>query len=911
MEELVYRYLKEFETKKDDKDWCIEFIKTFTEKAEEIAEVSQRVPELIEKIESVASYVLQNASLETKLEFGLVVNTSQLQEDESFTLNSENLNKYKDTILKVLNQDPRLPDSLNKNSDLLVFCLENGVKLLIFQFDMSLFTREILDKYENIITEVAKDNSSWLSLKYSRSGTYVHSFYDPEKIHLYDNYDFFEFCLKNGIDAITGSFFFSRNDWFTAEVLEKYHQSALKYFTNMSTYLCSKNLTNDAIFEFCCKYGAINVILTYVNFQPKKFTDDFIVNHKEGLNKFFQKYGFSKMFDESRLRGLIEKNAIDFGIDNELALYKYEYLRNINDEVFSTLIPGIFKNDFDLSFLSRITVSPSLQRKIIEIKENSLNIFKRVAKFLDNDSLDLSSIITKFLDNIEKYEHLLDNVDVNGLSDEEVSNFLTMLISDCDFSITSVNDLKREQFNVKRKQYFDDYGRKIENYDLDEIKKSIFQKQYGIDLKTAMFILERYDCDRDILVKNGVDEKIINIICGIREVIECDSKPQLIAMYQSLDDTIDDDIKFSLESEIRKHYAKLYNDTLYHIDEHSKKCDIPDLGNILYNGKKIEFYEVEEDFAMQIHALGAYSLYEKPANFKDDWNRPKIASHGICTSYITNSQIATAIPSHPIIAFSNYEESSLLLAGNYDLGSDGANLEFDISSEDPCKILPPKEMINRTRHNHNEMVIERCKKSNMRKMITKRQPSYLVYIIDTRENADNFDRNYNKMFGEVLQAAADMNIPVVVVDRSKYATREMAKCNELEEEFKNSHNLDILNELMLTYFNNNVGSRFFTENPYYESFNLFTSTRLVEFYNRLLAYVLQIKDKQEEITILSKMIEILKQENSSYSVSHKSDEQPKPFDFDEAIQKLNEQIKIIKCSSDFNSDEDDVTIGSR
>ena len=129
--------------------------------------------------------------------------------------------------------------------------------------------------------------------------------------------------------------------------------------------------------------------------------------------------------------------------------------------------------------------------------------------------------------------------------------------------------------------------------------------------------------------------------------------------------------------------------------------------------------------------------------------RPKLADHGICTSYISNDQIATAVIKHPVLGFSNYENSAFLLAGNYDLNSNKVINNYSTSIYKPYNILPPREMINRTRQGHNEIVIERLL-NFLRKY--KRLPNYIIYFVDGIDDPNNFSSS-NSLYQETLQAA--------------------------------------------------------------------------------------------------------------------------------------------------------------
>ena len=351
------------------------------------------------------------------------------------------------------------------------------------------------------------------------------------------------------------------------------------------------------------------------------------------------------------------------------------------------------------------------------------------------------------------------------------------------------------------------------------IKNVIFEKKYDLDYEKAKFIRDRYFHNIEELKKSSLDNGIINIIQEFDNIIKEDSIENLKILYLT-SKTIENDFNtaLSLESYLRSAYAKLYNETLYQLNDNDiSKNKI--FQNVFYNGKKIKFYEANGDFNMQVHVLGAYRYWTRPDNFLNDWEQPKIASHGICTSYIGNNQIAIARPKGPIIGFSNFEKGSLLLAGNYDLAS--TNKDFSISSEKPYNFLPPKTMIDSTRHTHNEMVIDRIKHDGDINNIRKRNPNYIVYIVDDINNQNNF-LDKNEFYQMTLQASSDFNIPIVVIDRLKYAKSEKLKCLMLEKKFYETNDSQVLEDLFLTYMNNRVGCRKFDKEDnaiYCEEFN--------------------------------------------------------------------------------------------
>ena len=992
------KYLSEFDAKHQDSFWCEQFFNFIVDNGESLDSITDS--SIISRVEDVFPTVITNVSDDLKIANGLF---------SDITITKEVLTKHRDAFVKHYNEFGIFGENA-KNTLILEFCLENGIYKRLPDFDISIFSLDILNKYKEIF--IAVINSNFIEPPYRTGSGDVKITFEYRHFNIFQNNNFFIFSLENGLNFAAGVFITRDKSIVTTDILNKYPEQLIAAvrgttwaelyhdrkdvfefclahnignilgfdisFYNMEIYdkypeqfikafrsegivffkekfknkdtlefclkhnlkcfvsmlnnpeLCNKEMLdkykeqviayllldsdqslqnaiskNPAIMEFCKENGLEELVKLFAIYflvplegENLEVYKRFVEIHKETLKKYIAVNGTYKNIKKSIevLKLFIKEDILNVGMDKELAIYKIEYLYNINDEILDCLDLNILKYDFELSFLARITLYRDIQEKICQLNEKNLKLFYRIAKLINNDTIDLSSVITNFLSYVDIYSHILGDIDSSSITDEQLNNFLEILIVKCDYGITDISGLENSQFSKNKQAYFDNFDKTIDDHNLEDIREAIFQKQYGISLGSATFILNRYEYNRDDIEKSELDKEIMKIIFGIKTVIECEDKEKLIEIYRNSDQIKIDYHNFAgLEATIRKKYAELYNKALFKVNEKSKKINHPLLQNITYNGKKIDFYDTDDDFSMQIHALGAYRTFERPDNFKDNWNRPKIAYHGICTSFITNDEIATARVKHPLLGFSEYEESALLLAGNYDLFSDNAIGSFDTSSRKPYKILPPTVMKDATRHNHNEMVIERCKDLGHGRKAYKRQPSYIVYVVDSVENEENFSES-NTLFQETIQAAADFDVPVVIVDRSKHSKIEMARCNELEEQFKKSHDLDVLDRLYLKYFNNNVGSRFFTTNPKFAKNNLFESSTVIEFNNRITNFILEeITDVNEQITLLSKLIDIYNREISNYAVSHKAAEQVPPFEFSTSIAFINQKIEEIKA----------------
>ena len=603
-------------------------------------------------------------------------------------------------------------------------------------------------------------------------------------------------------------------------------------------------------------------------------------------------------FDISSIEAILPILENIYNISREVLKYKINYLYNRNDEIFSTLNFEILKLNIPLEILLTITLYPEMQEKIINLDNVVSSKLFEIIKKVQSKKYDTVQITESILKNASNYEELLNNLDINSLNENELNNLIYVLQNENNiFNISSIEDLKEENFKKKKDIYFRNIDNNLDNLVLDDLKEAIVESIYGISLERAKFISDRYSYDFDALRKDKLNEKIISIVENLNKIVNETDISKLKVIYQTRNDIsglkTDFMSSLSLEASIREEYARMYSNTLYKVNE-SDLSKNQKLDNVTYQGKKIEVYEPESKFNMQIHALGAYSSFSRPDNFKDDWLKPKIAYHGICTSFIANNEIATARQRHPILGFSNYEEKALLLAGNYDLGSDQANLSFATSNYKSGKFLPPKTMIDATRHNHNEMVIERMKHDSGR--ISKRTPNYIIYIIDDMNNKNNFDEN-NELYQENLQAAYDFDIPIVIIDRLKYAKQEKEKCDLLEQEFNNSRNPEILRELFLNYMNNWVGCRYFEINPKAEYNDIFNDEVVCEFYKRITGLIKNDIHKIKDITKTNEeilmMIRLLQHERDCRVLDTFNGKQ-EPFSIQESLIEYQEILKEFK-----------------
>ncbi len=867
---------------------------------------------ILEYIEN--SYSIPNSWENNKILFDYI---KENRRDLLYKLNIEKffkeithevLNEYGDIILKYIEKS-YITQNNWKDSKILFDYVKENRKDLLYNLNIEKFFKEITN-------EVLKDNGD-IILEYIENSYSIPNSWENNKI-LFDYIKenrrdlLYKLNIEKFFKEITHEVlneygdiilkyieksYITQNNWKDSKILFDYvkeNRKDLLYKLNIEKFF--KEITHEVLKDngdIILKYIEI-VSIVQDNWRDSKILFDYVRTNRIDL---LSKLNIEKLFFES---GNLEYFANLYGIDKYLLESKMRYLYGKNNDIFETLNFNILKIEgFSKNLLSKFTLYPDIQEKIIKLDSNTLLYFIKIANTLNIKDSDLTSVIMSVLDNINNYGYLLAKIPISELDEERIKNLVFVIgKSDDIFNIDNIDDLTDRGLQKKQDEYFKNIVSNLDKMDTFELKNAIVEKLYGIDYYTAESICNMYASNLEELEGTKISPKILNILSTLNKIMKTDSIDALKLMYRGLE-TSDIDFNYGmfLESAIRKEFASIYKDTLYQLKDEDKSKN-PCLQNVTYDGKKIEFYEVSDDFNMQIHVLGAYGYFKGSEDFQNEWDVPKISVHGICTSYIGNNQIATAPPRGPILGFAGYEDSALLLSGNYDLGS--INRSFSVIADEGRKtrFLPPKSMINGTRHNHNEMVIERTISLEDGTLI-KRKPSYIVYLVDDINNQDNFS-DTNNYYQMILQASHDFNVPIVIVDRLKFARRELKKCLNLEKEFLETKDSKVLEELFLTYMNNAVGCREFTGYEVKEYHKVFNESVIREFYKRIYSYLKGECDNLDNNNVqklgdnIVTLLKLLIHEKESYASSHKSYMLSPYIDLDLEIENLKKLLEEYK-----------------
>lgn len=576
--------------------------------------------------------------------------------------------------------------------------------------------------------------------------------------------------------------------------------------------------------------------------KQKDIYTNFIENDKlkEQINKLYNLMNFQNFEDaKTYFSKYFEKYNPE---KKDIVLSRLEKINEKNNTIASTINFEFIASDLMDSLteeqMLRITLYPKVQEELVKNKDNKsfINAFANMLKTNENWTLAADSIF-KDIDS-RQYDELLSNMDKNEISSECYDNLCIVLSKPNYFGITSKDDVEK---------YFDIDGKRMqmllaimkgEQIELPESLKSLSQEElkkfavseylYGMDLEKLSEYEIRFQGVHGLEIEDT--EYIRNFVENISSLNH--------ANVEELDEIIKDIIEgkrmpteyskdLHLDSKAINLFSKAFERGIYNPSNSIQDQIEP----ITYNGSKINVYRVHEDFKMLARVEGAYNNRESTAieNYREFYDNPNISAHGNCESVIGQDQIGLARNNHGniVVGYASLPQNSMLVSAPYDLGTSNrslAPLHDDLNYD--LKFYGLQEMINNTRHHHNETVMERLivdEQGNVEKL----RPSYLIWVEDRKtdkfppefieppednENAMLKHKAQVHLWEETQRAAQELGIPIVIVNREECAEKEMEKIEEMKKLLKGELTLpegtsivDIAREAIVKFENNAVG----------------------------------------------------------------------------------------------------------
>ena len=609
--------------------------------------------------------------------------------------------------------------------------------------------------------------------------------------------------------------------------------------------------------------------------------------------------------DESEWNNYLDKDIIK-------SLQKSKKLHMNNDEISKTINPQFLQEKI-ISKLTKqqveiISCYPQIQEKILKLSIDSLEskiMFELMDKYKDN--LEWVPLLERTLENIfsAEYSNLLEDIKDKNLTEKEQENLIYLLMTNNHLDISSFEEL--QNIESIREEYI---NKLIERKTLGSLKAAYFEKVFGLDLATAINLVNVYGKSLESNSMASLDEKSKRkfiLLENMKKIINLRNIDVLSYYVENVNPTfiVQPDLMVTYEAKLKYLFTEELNKSFTKPLEEDR---------VITNVKGEDTLDIylaaghdgKKKCRMMITSIGAYTGMEEPDDYYASWNMNKIASHGCCCSYIGEKNLGTAEVKYCCLGFTDYELGSLQLSGPYDLCSASTEDSYQISSLFPSMFLLPDDILDYTRHTHNETVWERRNIANDSNF--KKQPSYIVYFVDNFE-----DRLTNseamKQWESVKKAASNFSIevngiqkklPIMVIEREKIANSQHNIIKNKLNSFKNTLNPKLIQEIIIDYESNYAGNRKFHPNiaeKYFPKHEQLSDSVVGEI-------IVAIREKLATNPIIAneciyQLEKTIKQEQEKYNnTQHGADQELPSFNIEEALIDTNKLKSYFKAGKD-------------
>lgn len=541
---------------------------------------------------------------------------------------------------------------------------------------------------------------------------------------------------------------------------------------------------------------------------------DIAINSGLQLSKLNQNQ-LLKLFlsvDETKWETYLDADTIE-------SLQKVKKLYANNDEISKTINPRFLSDDVTSHFprtqIEILSCYPKLQDRILKLSSNGQKaeiIYQLVDKYKDN--LEWIPILEKALDNVNSSEfaNLLASINDKELSIEEKDNLMYLLMTNNHLDISTLEELRN--IDSVRENYIEML---IERNTLGSLKTAYFEKTFGIDLATAINLVNIYGKSLESNSIDSLDEKSKSefiLLENMKKIINLNNIEVLRYYVENINPefVVKPDLMVTYEARLKYLFTQEFNKSFTKpLEEDKVISDIDgeqDLDIYLAAG-----HDGKKKCRMMITSIGAYTSMEEPDDYYASWNVDKIASHGCCCSYVGEKNLGTAEVKYCCLGFTDYELGALQLSGPYDLCSMSKEDSYQISAMFSSMFLLPDDVLGYTRHTHNETVWERRNISGDETF--KKQPAYIVYFVDNFEDRLT-DPEAMKQWESVRKAAENFSIevdgvkkslPIMVVEREKIAQSQLEIIQTKLNGFKTTLDPALIKEIISDYESNYAGNR--------------------------------------------------------------------------------------------------------
>lgn len=641
--------------------------------------------------------------------------------------------------------------------------------------------------------------------------------------------------------------------------------------------------------------------------DPAKQEELLKIALESGLDLSFSQEEMLKVFlpiPSDRLKTFINN---DFDIE---LIERARRLYNGNEDIVKTLNSSFLSSEIIEHFtplqIEILSCYPIIQKRIVDL--HFKNDYKRnlvydlVNEFKDN--MQWIGILENVMENINSSEfaNLLDDLKDKKLTQDNKIRLLYLLNTNNHLDISSFNEL--ENIDEIRNNYI---KMLVKRNTVGSLKTAYLEKVFGIDLDKAMNLVKIYG---ESLNSDAIkhlpddDKKLFSMLNNMKNVLSVNSV-EVLKKYVDSVDTIKHsyDLMTVFESKLKQTFTNEFNKSF-------AKPNVEDkITNLMDSEKDYDVYYAagvngDKKMRMMITSIGAYTNVEEPDDYYASWNVNKVASHGVCCSYIGEKNLGTARIKYCCFGFSDYEAGSLHLAAPYDLDSKSSDKDFKINSQRAPMYLMPDDLLDYTRHTHNEIVWERRllgKNGNLKK----KQPSYIVYFVDNFEDRLT-DVEAKKQWESVKKAAKDFgrdgkSLPIMVVEREKIADNQRKMIEDKIKQFSETLDKSLIKSIVVDYESNYAGNRDYHPEistkyfPQKMDLNETVVGRLIEIINYS-----AIINKEGAMECLHELYNVVESERKKYdNVEAKSweGEVMSSFNIAEALDSISTSVEKLKTGN--------------
>lgn len=673
---------------------------------------------------------------------------------------------------------------------------------------------------------------------------------------------------------------------------------------------------NASTFSYYPKLASnFNMVKAAVELDPSNIVNLSVSDpvKQEELLQTAIKNGLTLSFDENALLTIflpIPSEKLSQFLDNEFDIKIIENAKQLykgNEDIAKTLKSGFLRNEVFEHFtplqIEVLSCYPSLQSKIIDVVlENNHKrqlVYDLVEEFKDN--MQWISILENVMNNINSSEfaNLFDDLEGKELDKDSKIKLLYLLNTDNHLDISNLNDL--ENMDQIRDNYIKTL---IKRNTVGSLKTAYLEKVFGIDLPRAMELVKVYgeSLNNDSIERlTEKDKQLFLMLANMKNVLNVNNI-EVLKKYIDSVDTIKSsyDLMTVFENKLKETFTKEFNNSF-------AKPNIEDkVTSLMADEQDYDVYYAagvngDKKMRMMITSIGAYTNVDEPDDYYASWNVNKIASHGVCCSYVGEKNLGTARIKYCCFGFTDYEMGSLHLSAPYDLTSFSSDKEYKINTRRDAMCLMPDDVLDYTRHTHNEIVWER-RLLDENGNYKKKQPSYIVYFVDNFE--DRFtDLEARKQWESVKKAAKDFgqngkSLPIMVVEREKIARNQKEVIEDKINDFKQNLDKALIKEIVVDYESNYAGNRDYhpeISNKYFPQKTDLNETvvgRLISIINDS-----SVEHQEEAMECLHELYRVVEKEREKYdNMEAKAwdGEAPSSFNIDEALDKISTSVEKLK-----------------